>query len=112
MVSQVSIYLNEADRSGNRPLHWAILEYLHSANIAGATVLRAYSGFTGRGPLKTGLGGHAPGDLPLVLTFIDSEEHILEVLPHLIEMVGHRLIVQTPVVVRHGLSDVSTATVR
>lgn len=109
MASQVSIYLNEADKWKNRQLYWAILEYLHSAKIAGATVFRAYSGFTGRGPLKTGLTGHAPNDLPLVLTFIDSEEQIRKVMPRLIEMAGDRLIVQAPVVVRNGLAGETAA---
>ncbi len=103
MASQVSIYLNEADRHGDRHLYWAILEYLHKSKIAGATVLRAYAGFTGRGPLKTRLGGRGAEELPLLLTFIDTEEHINEVLPHLAEMVGERLIVQESIDVRHGL---------
>lgn len=103
MTTQVSIFLNEADKYKDRALHWAILEYLHSANIAGATVLRAYAGFTGRGPLKTGLGGHGAEELPLVLTFIDTEDHVKEVLPQLVEMVGNRLIVQEAVQVLHGL---------
>lgn len=103
MAIQVSIYLNESDKHGDRLLYWAILEYLHSAKIAGATVLRAYAGFTGRGPLKTGLGGHGREELPLVLTFIDTESHVDEVMPKLAEMVGDRLIVQENVDVRHGL---------
>lgn len=103
MATQLSIYLNEGDKYGDRLLYWAILEYLHSAKIAGATVLRAYAGFTGRGPLKTGLGGHGREELPLVVTFIDTEEHVNEVLPKLAEMVGKRLIVEETVEVRHGL---------
>lgn len=103
MAIQVSIYLNEGDKQGDRLLYWAILEYLHGAKIAGATVLRAYAGFTGRGPLKTRLGGHGPEELPLVLTFIDTEDHVNDVLPKLAEMVGDRLIVCENVDVRHGL---------
>ena len=109
MATQVSIYLNETDKHGERLLYWAILEYLHGAQIAGATVLRAYAGFTGRGPLKTGVGGHGREELPLVLTFIDTDEHVNEVLPKLAEMVGDRLIVQEPIDVRHGLPSDTTA---
>jgi PII-like signaling protein len=100
---QVSIYLNEADKYGDRQLYWAILEYLHSTKIAGATVLRAWAGFTGRGPLKTRLGGKSAEELPLVLTFIDSEAQVGEVLPKLTEMAGDRLIVRENVDVAHGL---------
>ena len=108
MATQVSIYLNESDKRGDRPLYWEILEYLHAAHIAGATVLRAYAGFTGRGPLKTGLGGKGREELPLVVTFIDTDAHVNEVLPKLADMVGERLIVQETVDVRHGLPADST----
>jgi uncharacterized protein len=109
MACQVTIYLNEADRFGDRNLYWAILEYLHKSKIAGATVLRAYAGFTGRGPLKTRLEGHGAEELPLLLTFIDTEQHVDEVMPQLSEMVGDRLIVQETIDVRHGLPGDSAA---
>src|SRR5512141_1796644 len=97
MAIQVSIYVSEADKWQRRPLHTAVLQQLHAANIAGATVIRASAGFTGRGPLKTGLGGHGRRKLPLVLTFIDTEAHVREVLPRIAKMVGSRLIVRQKV---------------
>ncbi len=105
MPIQVSIYLNEADQWKRRPLHAAIVQCLHTHNIAGATVIRAIGGFTGRGPLKTRVGGRRNGKLPLIVTFIDTEANVRKVLPQLSELVGHRLIVQEKVVIRHGVLD-------
>ena len=45
---QVSIYLNESDEWHRRPLHLELLKFLREQEIAGATVLHAVAGFTGR----------------------------------------------------------------
>ncbi len=105
MPIQVSIYLSEADKCKRTPLHRAVVEYLYRENIAGATVIRAVGGFTGRGPLKTGVGGHGHRKLPLIVTFIDTEPHVRKVLPHLRELVGNRLIVKEKVALQHGVLD-------
>src|SRR5215468_4214720 len=73
---QVSVYLNEADEWHLRPLHLAMLTYLHEQQVAGATVLHTVAGFTGRGRVKTSTLVDAGGKLPMVLTFIDFEEHV------------------------------------
>jgi uncharacterized protein len=99
---QVSIYLNEADEWRHRPLHLEMLKYLREQEVAGATVLHAVAGFTGRGRIKTSTLVDAGGKLPLVLTFIDLEEHVNRVLPHIQEMAPHRLIVSEKVTIEAG----------
>jgi len=99
---QVSIYLNEADEWHRRPLHLELLKFLHEQKIAGATVLRAVAGFTGRGRVKTSTLVDAGGKLPLVLTFVDTADHIDRVLPTIKEMAGHRLIVRESVTIETG----------
>ena len=74
---QVSVYLNEADEWHRRPLHLEMLKYLREQEVAGATVLHAVAGFTGRGRVKTSTLVDAGGKLPLVLTFIDTDENSL-----------------------------------
>lgn len=96
---QVTIYLNEADQWQHRPLHLEMLKYLRESEIAGATVLHAVAGFTGHGRVKTSTLVDAGGKLPLVLVFIDKEEHVERVLPRIKEMAGHRLIVREKVVI-------------
>ena len=99
---QISIYLSEADEWRHRPLHLELLKYLREQEIAGATVLHAVVGFTGRGRVKTSTLVDAGGKLPLVLTFVDTAEHIDRVLPTIKEMTGQRLIVRENVTVEAG----------
>jgi PII-like signaling protein len=99
---QISVYLNEADEWHHRPLHLEMLKYLREQEVAGATVLHAVAGFTGRGRVKTSTLVDAGGKLPLVLTFIDTEEHVGRVLPRVREMAPHRLIVSEKVTLESG----------
>ena len=96
---QITIYLNEADQWHHRPLHLELLKYLRESEIAGATVLHAVAGFTGHSRIKTSTLVDAGGKLPLVLTFIDKQEHVERVLPQIREMAGHRLIVREKVTI-------------
>jgi uncharacterized protein len=99
---QVSVYLSEADEWHHRPLHLEMLKYLREQEVAGATVLHAVAGFTGHGRVKTSSLVDAGGKLPLVLTFIDFEEHVNRVLPHIKEMAPHRLVVSDKVTLESG----------
>jgi uncharacterized protein len=99
---QVSVYLDEADQWRHRPLHLEMLKYLREREVAGATVLHTVAGFTGHGRVKTSSLVDAGGKLPLLLTFIDTEEHATEILQHIREMAPHRLIVSEKVTLESG----------
>lgn len=103
MAVQVTMYLNEADEWQGRPLHLEILNYLRRENVAGATVLHAVAGFTGRSGVQTTSLVDAGGQLPIVLTFVDTDEHVNRVLPALKQMAAHRLIVSENVQLQQGL---------
>jgi PII-like signaling protein len=47
----------------------------------------------------------AGGQLPVVLSFVDTDEHVSRVLPRLKEMATHRLIVRENVVIEQGSLD-------
>lgn len=102
MAVQITIYLNEADEWQRRPLHLEILDYLRRENVAGATVFHAVAGFTGRSRVQTTSLVDAGGKLPLVIVFVDTDEHVNRVLPKLREMASHRLIVRENVVIEQG----------
>src|SRR5258708_27934786 len=89
---QISIYLSEADEWHRKPLHLELLKYLREQRIAGATVLHAVAGFTGRGRVKTATLVDAGGKLPLVLTFVDTRAHIDLLLPTIKEITAQPLI--------------------
>jgi uncharacterized protein len=105
MAVQVTIYLNEADQWHHRPLHIEILNYLNKENVYAATVTRAVAGFLGRQRVKTSHLVDAGGKLPVVITFVDTDEHVSRVLPTLKEMAAHRLLVRENVILEQGNLD-------
>ena len=105
MAVQVTIYLNESDKWNGRPLHMAILNYLHDENVFAACVLHAVAGFLGRQRVKTSHLVDAGGKLPVIIIFVDTDEHVGRVLPKLKEMAAHRLIVRENVVQEQGNLD-------
>lgn len=104
MAVQVTIYISEADEWHRRPLYMELLNYLRKENVAGATVLHAVGGFTGRQRVHTSSLVDAGGKLPLVLTFVDTDEHVQRVMPMLKEMAAGRLIVRENVQIEQGLN--------
>jgi uncharacterized protein len=105
MAAQVTIYLDEADQWQHRPLHMEILNYLRKENVYAATAFHAVAGFLGRQQVKTSHLVDAGGKLPVVITFVDTDEHVTRVLPRLKEMTAHRLIVRENVVLEQGVPD-------
>ena len=99
---QVTMYLNESDQWHHKPLHAEILRFLRNENVAGASAFHAVAGFNGPNPVHTSSLVDAGGNLPVVLIFVDFEEHISRVLPRLREMAPHRLIVRENVVIEQG----------
>jgi uncharacterized protein len=102
MAVQVTIYLNESDRWQGKPLHIAVLNYLHEENVFAACILHAVAGFLGRQRVKTSHLVEAGGKLPVIIIFVDTDEHVSCVLPKLKEMAAHRLIVRENVVLEQG----------
>lgn len=105
MAVQVTLYLNEGDRWHHRPLHLEILSYLREEGVYAATALHAVAGFLGRHKVETSHLIEAGGKLPVIVTFVDTDEHVNRVLPRLKEMAAHRLIVRENVVVEQGNLD-------
>jgi len=106
MAVQVTLYLNEADQWHHKPLYLEILNLLRKENVAGAAAFHAVAGFNGRSGVQTShlvdVGG---GKLPVVVTFVDTDEHVSRVLPTLREMAAHKLIVRENVVIEQGSLD-------
>ncbi len=105
MAVQVTIYLNESDQWNHRPLYAEILNYLRQENAYAATALHAVSGFLGRQQVNTSHLVDAGGKLPVVVVFVDTDQHVERVLPKLKEMAANRLIVRENVVLEQGSLD-------
>jgi len=102
MAVQVTMYLNEADQWHRRPLHLEVLTYLRKEGVYAATAVHAVAGFLGRHQVETAHLVDAGGKLPVVITFVDTDEHVSRVLPTLKEMAANRLIVRENVVLEQG----------
>ncbi len=102
MAVQVTMYLHEEDQWQHRSLHLEVLKYLREENVFAAVTYHTVAGFIGRMRVKTATLVEGGGRLPVVLTFVDTDEHIQRVLPKLKEMAAHRLIVRENVVVEQG----------
>jgi len=83
----------------------AILNYLHDENVFAACVLHAVGGFLGRQRVKTSHLVDAGGKLPVIIIFVDTDEHVGRVLPKLKEMAAQRLIVRENVIQEQGNMD-------
>src|SRR5258707_10874920 len=102
---QVTIYLNESDQWHHRPLHLEILNYLRQENVYAATAIHAVAGFLGRHKVESAHLVDVGGKLPVIIIFVDTDEHVSRVLPRLKEMAPHRLIVRENVVLEQGSLD-------
>ncbi len=105
MAVQVTIYLNEGDQWHHKPLHMEILNYLREENAYAATAVHCVAGFLGRHRVETSHLVEAGGKLPVIIIFVDTDEHVSRLLPTLKEMAAHRLIVRENVVLEQGDLD-------
>ncbi len=86
------IFFGEDDRSGNRPLHEAIVLKAREMKLAGATVLRGPMGFGHSSHLHTTKILRLSQDLPVVVEIVDSQEKIDGFLPVLDAMMSSGLV--------------------
>lgn len=105
MAVQVTIYLNEADQWHHKPLHIEMLNYLRKEGVFAATATHTVAGFLGRHRVETAHLADVGGKLPVIITFVDTDEHVARVLPALREMASHRLIVRENVHLEQGNLD-------
>jgi len=89
----ITIYFGEADRWQQQPLSMALLETLRRAGCSGATITRGVASFGAGSRIKTATLVDVAGDLPMMLTVIETPECVARLLPTLREMVAGGLII-------------------
>jgi len=105
-AKMLRIIISEDDKWEGEPLYEAIVKRLIMTDIAGATVHKAIAGY---GPhkryhKKKTLTVH--GELPILITVMDSEEKINKVIPILDDMVGEGIVVLSDVnVIKYSHRD-------
>jgi len=107
-AKMLRMIVSEDDKWEGEPLYEAIVKRLMMHDIAGATVYKAVAGY---GPhkryhKKKTLATH--GELPVMITVIDTEENINRVVPILDDMVGEGIVVLSDVtVIKYTHRDVN-----
>ena len=86
------IHFGEDDKWNEKPLYRAIVEKCKELDIAGATVFRGIEGYGASTLIHRAHLLSFSSDAPIMVTVIDSEEKILELIPHLDQMVREGLI--------------------
>jgi len=89
---QITIYLNEADRIGELPLHEDVVRKLLHFQIAGATVTRGVMGYGKHVKVHRQRLFGVSDDHPIVITAVDDEARIRPILPELKALVIEGLI--------------------
>lgn len=92
-AKMLRIYFGEDDKWQGKPLYRAVVEKCRELDLAGATVFRGTEGYGAstliRKPHHLLSFSH---DAPIMVSVIDSEEKIHELIPHLEQMVVEGLI--------------------
>ncbi len=96
-AKMVRIHFGEDDKWNGKPLYRAIVEKCKELDLAGATVYRGIEGYGGSTLIR---GAHHflfSSDAPVMVSVIDTEEKIRELLPYLDKMVEEGLIAMSDV---------------
>lgn len=97
------IHFGEGDRWQGKPLHEAIVSKCVELGIAGTTVYRGIEGYGASTRIRHSSHWKLSKDAPIMVTIIDKEEHIQELIPHLDEMVEEGLVAMSRVeVIRYS----------
>ena len=92
----LSIYIDEDDKIGKRPLYEEILHFLRNKGLKGATVFKGVFGWGPDGVIHTVHLLRVSGNLPLKIEVIEDEERIREILPELEKLLIKGLLTISP----------------
>ena len=91
------IHFGEDDKWKSKPLHQAIVEKCRELDIAGATVFRGIEGYGASTLIRRSHLLSFSSDAPLMVSVIDAEEKIRQLLPFLDQVVQEGLIATSEV---------------
>jgi len=91
------IYIGEADRWRDKPLHQALVEAMRANDVAGVTVYRGILGYGAHRRMHRDKPLHLSHDCSIMLSAIDTEAKLREFLPIAEQMVQEGLVVLSDV---------------
>ncbi len=92
-AKMMRIYIGEADRWRDKPLHTALVEAMRANDIAGVTVYRGILGYGAHRRLHKDRALHLSHDCSIMLSAVDTEEKLQLFMPIVEQMVEEGLIV-------------------
>lgn len=92
-AKMMRIYIGEADRWREKPLHTALVEAMRANDIAGVTVYRGILGYGAHRRIHRDRALHLSHDCSIMLSAVDSEEKLQSFMPIVEQMVEEGLIV-------------------
>jgi PII-like signaling protein len=96
-AQMLRVYLGEADKWHDEPLHEAIVKKLRMMEISGATVYRGILGYGAKGHEHRRSFFHPMRDLPVMISVVDSPERIAVAIEEIVPMLQDGLIVTSDV---------------
>ncbi len=92
-MTEATIFLDEDDVYQNEPTHRYVMRYLLHHNIVGASMFEAAMGFGRKHHLHTPKKIGGADEESIMIIFVDEDERVRSVLPHLKEVVREGLII-------------------
>jgi PII-like signaling protein len=97
------IFIGDSDRHEGQPLHQVLVRRAHALGMAGATVLHGPLGFGRHSRMHTAKLAEIPGDLPVVIELVDTDESIERFMREVDTLVPEGLVTLEKVrIVRYG----------
>jgi PII-like signaling protein len=99
LAKKLTIYVDESDKSGGKPVYELVMGLLYKNKIAGVSVFRGVAGYGSDGIFHTSKMLELSSNLPVKIEAVDSEDMIYKVLPELSDLL------------KKGLAEISDTTV-
>ena len=91
-AKKLTIYVDESDKHGRKPVYEVLLDILYKKKIAGASVFRGMAGYGSDGVFHSAKMLALSAALPIKIEAVDSEELIRAVLPDITSIVQKGLV--------------------
>jgi PII-like signaling protein len=89
---KLTIYVDETDKIGSKPVYEVLMELFYKKGIAGASVFRGVAGYGGDGVIHKAKLVELSTALPIKIEVVDTAEKISMILPLAEEVVTQGLI--------------------
>lgn len=90
---EVNIFIDEDDFYEGIPAHEHIMRWLMHHNIAGATIFHGKMGYGRKMHLHHADTFASTDETPIMIVFIDEKSNVMQVLPHIKEVVKEGLVI-------------------